>query len=339
MAIDSDAWLNLTKEDPIEPDIPICDPHMHLWEGLGDRYLPNDFLRDIKQGHNIVKTVFIQTSRGSSAWGKDRPQDMQPVGETEFIESITARNASKPHRKTEIAAGIVGFADLTLGSRVTPVLEAHIGAGKKRFRGIRQSFTWDASPSVRSLGKTKDLMMNPKFREGFACLQKYNLSFDAWQYFTQLPELVALAKTFPETTIIVNHTGGVLGIGPYAGKREEVFKNWQRGIVALASFPNVVMKLGGLGTAQSGFGWHERNKPPDSAELVEILAPYFLTCIEHFGTRRCMFESNFPRDKVSYSSVVLWNAFKLITKGFSSDERTALFHNTASRVYRLSNES
>jgi predicted TIM-barrel fold metal-dependent hydrolase len=183
---------------------------------------------------------------------------------------------------------------------------------------------------------TPTIFSNPQFREGFAYLHKYNLSFDAWLYHTQLMELVGLANSFPDTPIILDHIGGPLGIGPYAGKREEVFQEWKQGIAALSLCPNVVVKLGGLGMPLTGFGWHEQPTPPNSAELAEAMAPYYNWCIDHFGADRCMFESNFPVDKLSYSYTTIWNAFKRISKDFSSTDQAALFHDTAVKVYRLS---
>jgi predicted TIM-barrel fold metal-dependent hydrolase len=263
---------------------------------------------------------------------------MQPIGETELVRGIADHCVSDQDGKTVVAAGIVGFADLTLGVRVATVLEAHIAAGRGRFRGIRHSSCWDESPDIRSKAKTPGLLMNPKFREGFAYLQRYDLSYDAWLYHTQLMELVDLARAFPETLIILNHVGAPLGMGPYAGKRAEVFQEWKHRIATLAMCPNVVVKLGGLGPPRFGFGWHKQSTPPSSAEVAEAMEPYFLWCIERFGTSRCMFESNFPTDKVSYSYTVVWNAFKRFSKDFSSQERAALFHDTAVRVYRLGNK-
>ncbi|MBU2535375.1 MAG: amidohydrolase family protein, partial [Chloroflexi bacterium] len=237
---------------------------------------------------------------------------------------------------TDVAAGIVSFADLTLGAAVIPVLEAHIAASKSRFRGIRHINAWDASPDIVSTRKPpQGLLLDPKFREGFACLKKHDLSFDAWLYHPQLTELVDLARAFPDITIILNHIGGLLGTGPYAGKSAEVFHDWQREIAALAACPNVFVKLGGLGMPRSGFGWHEQTTPPNSTELAETMGPYYRYCIEQFGVDRCMFESNFPVDKISYSYTVLWNAFKHISEGFTPQERGALFHDTAVKVYRL----
>ena len=333
MTTEYEAWLNLTKEDPIEPDLPICDPHHHLWGLPRGHYFLEELLMNISGGHNIVQTVFIECR---SIYRKDSPKEMKPIGETEFVQGIAAQSASGHYGKTNVAAGIVGFADLTLGAAVAPVLEAHIAASRDRFRGIRYISTWDASSDiVPSRSRPKGVLLDPKFREGFAYLQKYNLSFDAWLYHTQLMELVDLARAFPETPIIVNHVGGPLGIGPYTGKREVVFQEWKCGITALASCLNVVVKLGGLGMEMCGFGWHQRATPPSSAELAEAMAPYYLWCIEQFGPDRCMFESNFPVDKMSYSYTVLWNAFKRISAGFSPDDRSALFHDTAAKAYRL----
>ncbi|MFC2005430.1 amidohydrolase family protein [Chloroflexota bacterium] len=333
MATEREAWLTLTIEDPMDPELPICDPHHHLWDRPDSRYFLEGLLQDTGGGHHITQTVCMQCG---SMYRKDGPPEMQPVGETEFVQGIAAQSASGQYGMTRVAAGIVGFADLTLGSVVAPVLEAHIEASRNRFRGIRDSSAWDANPEIPSpRSRPKGMLLDPKFREGFACLQKYSLSFDAWLYHPQLMELLNLARAFPDIPIIVDHVGGPLGIGPYTGKRGEVYQEWKRGIATLATCPNVVVKLGGLGMPLCGFGWHERTTPPSSAELAEAMAPYYLWCIEQFGVDRCMFESNFPVDKQSYSYTIMWNSFKRISKDFSLEERAALFHDTAVKVYRL----
>lgn len=334
MTAGHEAWLNLTKEDPIEPELPICDPHHHLWGLPRGHYFLEELLADISGGHNIIQTVFVECG---AMYRKADLKEMQPIGETEFVQGIAAESASGQYGPTNVAAGIVGFADLTLGVAVAPVLEAHIAASRDRFRGIRYISAWhESSDIVGSRFKPqRGILLDPKFREGFACLHKYKLSFDSWLYHTQLVELLDLAKAFPGTPIILNHIGGPLAIGPYAGKREEVLQEWKSKIAELAGYPNIVVKLGGLGMEIGGFGWHQRDVPPGSAELAEAMAPYYLWCIEQFGADRCMFESNFPVDKLSYSYTVLWNAFKRITKGFSPEDRRLLFHDTAAKVYRL----
>jgi predicted TIM-barrel fold metal-dependent hydrolase len=266
------------------------------------------------------------------------PEELRPIGETEFVRGIAAQSASGRYGNTTVASGIVGFADLTLGHAVAPILEAQIAAGGGRFLGIRYICTWDASRDIESRVKTPKLLSDPKFREGFAYLDKYNLSFDAWLYHTQLGDLLDLARAFPDTPIILDHIGGPLGIGPYTGKREQVFREWKQAIVALAACPNVVVKLGGLGMPLTGFRWHERSTPPNSVELAQMTAPYYRWCIEQLGPDRCMFESNFPVDRISYSYTVLWNAFKRISKDFSLNERALLFHDTAVKVYRLASK-
>ncbi|MFC1977341.1 amidohydrolase family protein [Chloroflexota bacterium] len=333
MVTEREEWLRLTIEDPIEPELPICDPHHHLWDRPNDRYLLEEFLQDSGGGHRIVQTVFMEIRL---RYREDGPLEMRPVGETEFVQAMTNRSASGEYGMTAVAAGIVGFADLTLGAAVAPVLEAHIAAGKGRFRGVRYTSVWHARKIFRSYrNPPKGLLLDPRFREGFTCLRKYGLSFDAWLNHTQLMELVDLARAFPDIPIILNHIGGPLGVGPYAEKREEVFREWRLRMAALATCPNVTVKLGGFGMPNIGFGWHKRATPPTSAELAEVIAPYYHWCIEQFGADRCMFESNFPVDKMSYSYTVIWNAFKRISKGLSPEERRGLFHDTAARVYRL----
>ncbi len=334
MTNEREEWLALTVEEAIEPDLPICDAHHHIWDRPNDRYLIGDLMNDLGSGHRVVKTVFVECR---AMYRKSGPAEMRPVGETEFVQGVAEQVARQQSGQIEVAAGIVGHADLTLGSRVSSVLEAHITASKDRFRGIRYITTWIENPGamLSPTNAPKGLLLAPEFREGFACLQRYGLSFDAWLYYPQLADLVDLARAFPDTPIIMNHIGGILGIGPYAGKRDEVFRDWQHGIASLASCPNVTMKLGGLGMPRTGFGWHEQKTPPTSAEIAEGIAPYFEWCVEQFGIDRCMFESNFPVDKISYSYTVLWNAFKLFTRDFSSSERNALFHDTAVKAYRL----
>jgi len=323
-------WLRLTPETALEPLIPICDAHHHLWYSQ-EAYSVEDYLKDISGGHKITKSVFVESRMMFRSQG---PEEMRPVGETEYIQKVATRNVSLA--KTNVAAAIVGYADLTLGSSIYPVLEAHIAAGKGSFRGIRHVVSHDSTGSVRyRLKIPAGLLLDSKFQQGFSCLNKFNLSFDAMLFHHQLSELAALAKQFPDTVIIINHCGVPLGSGIYAAQREPVFQEWKKGIEMLAEFPRVFVKVGGLGMEINGFQWSELTAPPGSAQLAKAYEPYFLHCVEHFGVKRCMFESNFPVDKRSYSYTILWNALKRITKDFSICERHALLYDTAVRVYRL----
>jgi len=329
---DRDAWLALTLEEAIEPDLPICDPHHHLWDYPGSRYLLDEFVEDIGGGHRIVKTVFVECGQFYRTGG---PEEFHPVGETEFVD-LVAGPAQTDSGLTEVAAGIVGFADLSLGSTVKEVLDAHLEASP-RFRGVRHASAWDENDRVHNAhtNPPSGLLGEPSFRAGLACLEARGLSFDAWLYHPQIPELTDLARAFPDLTIVLDHMAGPLGIGPYSGHREEVFGQWSSNMAELASCGNVSVKLGGLTMSMSGFGWHKREKPANSSELAEAMGPYYRACIEYFGVERCMFESNFPVDRVSCSYTVLWNAFKRLSSGYSKTERSALLHDTASRVYRL----
>jgi len=325
---DSDS---LQIEAPLEPELPICDAHHHLWERPPHGYLLDDLLVDLRSGHNVVSTVAIECRYGYRESGAE---DLKPVGEVEFLEAVSSQVAATPAITTRIAAAIVGHANLTLGDAVAPVLEAHLKASPQRFRGIRHSTTWDASDVLRSEA-AQGLLADNGFRRGFAWLEKLGLSFDAWVYHPQLPEVAQLAQSFPGVTIILNHIGAPLGIGPYAGKRDDVFSQWSKGIDTIAACPNVAVKLGGVGSLRSGYDWHERAIKPSSQELAQVLKPYFDHCIERFGVERCMFESNFPVEKSSNGYINLWNAFKKITRHYSSSERAALFHDTAARLYRI----
>ena len=328
-------WLDRRREEIIEPDLPIVDPHHHLVERPETgRYLLPELLADTSDGHNITATVYLEWLSMYRAQG---PVELRPVGEVEFANGVAAMAASGTYGRTQICAGIVGYADLTLGAPVEKVLQAMIQAGGGRFRGIRfitashpEQAAW-SSAVIRPEG----LLMNPKLREGFARLAPLGLSFDAWMYHTQLSELVDLARAFPGTQIVLDHVGGAIGLGPYAGKRDEVFVAWSRQIHELATCPNVHIKLGGLGMRMFGFTHHLGELPPSSEELAAAWRPYIETCIAAFGPERAMFESNFPVDKGSCSYSVLWNAFKRIAAGCSAAERAALFAGTATKLYRL----
>jgi L-fuconolactonase len=328
-------WLDRRQEPIIEPELPIIDPHHHLWDRPGWRYLLDDLLGDVNSGHNVVATVFVQAR---AMYRESGPEEMRPLGEVEFVNGVAAMSATGIYGKSRVCAGIVGHADLALGSRVEPVLAALMRAGSERFRGIRHITAWDADISVRNpaYSPPRGLMSDKTFRAGFAVLGRLGLSFDAWLYHPQLHELTDLARAFPDTLIVLNHVGGPIGIGAaYAGKRKEIFPAWAASIKGLAACPNVYVKLGGLGMRLGGFGFHEFPEAPSSETLAAAWRPYIETCIEAFGPSRSMFESNFPVDKGSYSYPVFWNACKLMTKGASPGERTDLFARTATRFYRL----
>jgi len=343
-------------EQIIEPDLPIVDPHHHLWDrpteilrnlppsehGFMDiirntpRYLVDELLRDLKSGHNIRGTVYMECG---AMYRADGPDPLKCVGETEFVNGVAAMTASGIYGEVRACAGIVGHVDLRLGASVVEdVLRSHIAAGHGRFRGIRHSASFDDDPNV--LGplagrNTAGLYLNPTFREGFAVLNKLGLSFDAWLLEPQLGDLISLARAFPETTIVLDHVGTPLGVGRYAGKLEERFGVWKDHIRTLAKCENVNVKVGGLPMPFAGWKKRMAEADPPSETLAKQWRPYIETCIEAFGADRCMFESNFPVDRFGCDYVSLWNAFKHITKGYSAADKTALYSGTAKRVYRV----
>ncbi len=336
MSTEHGDWLRQVQEEPLEPELPICDAHHHLWDRPASRYLIDDLVADAED-HNVVSSVFVECMAN---YYEEGSEEMRPVGETVFIDAIASAVAQDASQKMVGAAAIIAYADLRLGSAVAPVLEAHREASPSRFRGTRHGVGWDAHPEVpiSHTRPKRGLLMDPMFREGVACLQKLGLIYESYLYHTQLTELADLARTFPELTIVVNHFGGPLGVGPYDVKSEEVMQVWRQGMAELAACPAVVAKLGGIAMPRNGFGWHERRLPPTSEELAEATRPFYLHTIEQFGPRRCMFESNFPVEKQSCSYTVLWNSFKRIASNFSESEKSDMFCRTAERVYAIGDD-
>jgi predicted TIM-barrel fold metal-dependent hydrolase len=339
----------------IEPERPIVDPHHHLWDRVGpmtglaaqigprhprtrvtalrSRYLLDELLADLRSGHNVVATVFVQCS---SMYRQSGPEHLRPIGETEFVQTVAAASVTGPGDVPRVCAGIVGHADCMLGDRIDEVLEGHLAASR-RFRGIRHIAAFDPDPDVLgpSSRRVTGLYVSDAFRAGFARLAKYRLSFDAWLLEPQLPELLDLARRSPDTPIILDHVGTPLGLASYDGKRAERFAIWRDNIRKLAVLPQMNVKLGGLAMALCNFPSFLSDPRAPATQLASEWAPYLETCIEAFGPSRCMFESNFPVDLGSCDYRTLWDAFKIFAKGYSTDEKTQLFAGVASRVYRL----
>ena len=344
----------MNNEVILDPQLPIVDPHHHLWDMTtvlhawprplhafhraiepAAKYLFDQLRADVTSGHNVRATVFVECR---AMYNADAPDELRPVGETQFVNGVAAMSASGLYGDVRLCAGIVGRADLTQGDGVRRLLEAHVAAGSGRFRGVRHSASYDADTAV--LGplarNPAGVYVSEEFRAGFKHLAALDLSFDAWLVEPQLPDLIDLARRFPNTTIVLDHVGTPLGLSNYAGKRQERFGIWRERIRELARAENVVVKLGGLGMPFCNFPSFMREPRATSEQLAEEWQPYIETCIDAFGATRCMFESNFPVDQGSCSYAVLWNAFKRIAARYSADEKRALFSGTAARVYRLS---
>lgn len=343
-------WLSLVDEKPMEPLLPIIDPHHHFWEDrsgntsvpfvntFGARnamgqYLLEELCADLA-GNNVTHTVYLECG---AFYDQSAPKLLQSVGETAYCQKISEEMAALGG--TLICAGIIGKVDLSLGQAVGEALDAHIAAGKN-FRGIRDPCAYGEGAEVFQVAENNDKLAGATFREGIAELQARGLTFETWLYHPQIPSLTDLARSFPELSIICNHLGMPIGVCRFESERGwegSVAHEWRENIKKLAEQSNVYMKLGGLPMPVCGFGFEKRAIPPTSEELAEAMAPYINFAIDHFGANRCMFESNFPVDRASCSYTVLWNAFKRIAmaRGCDSEQMAALFGGTAKQVYNL----
>jgi len=327
----NEAWLARLREDVLEPELPIVDAHHHMWERPSGVYLLPQLTADVTAGHNVRGTVYIQCGHGFRTEG---PAELKPVGETETIARITS--GAGPG----LCGGIVGYTDFRLGEKVDAVLEAHVAAGRGRFRGIRQSAGWDPAILTQTSAPAQPgLLADPAFRAGLARLGRFGLSYESSLYHPQLLELAAVARAFPDLPILANHCGGYIAIGPYGKNLTETFRKWRDGMRDLAACPNVYLKLGGQAMSIRGVAFHDAVLPPSSGELANAWRPVMETCIETFGASRCMFESNFPVDKGMCGYVSCWNAYKRIAAGCSADEKADLFAGSAARFYRLGDVS
>lgn len=331
LTFDRPDWHAQVDEEVVDPDLEIIDPHHHLWQIPGADYLLENLWADTGSGHRVVKTVFVECHASYRDYG---PDHLRPVGETEFVAGLAADSNEGPGARI---AGIVAYADLRLGDRLPEVLDAHVETGRGLFRGIRHALSHATHPEVLAFpgGAPAGLSSDEAFRDGVRMLGRLGHTYESWHYHEQMPDFIDLARSAPDTTIILDHFGTPLGVGPWATQRDEIFEQWKVDIAEAARCPNVVAKLGGLAMPDNGYGWHLADRPPTSDEVVSAHRAHYLHTIDHFGPERCMFESNFPVDRVSVSYRVLFNAFKKMVADFSTDERAAMFSGTAERVYRL----
>lgn len=325
-------WLALGSEAVVEPDLPVIDAHHHLWDPPERRYLLNELLTDTETGHAVAATVFVECG---AMYRTSGPEAFRRIGEVEFATGIAIQCEERRHGRTHACAAIVGSIDYALGHRVEPVLEAQLAVSGGRLKGVRGRTAWDASPDVNILATPAGLMAKSETRDAIACVGRLGLSVDIWSFYHQMGEAAALARAFPSVRFVINHTAGLLGVGPYHGRRDELFPGWAAKVAELAAVPNVFVKLGGLAMRYAGFEFDRGPRPPSSDELVRAWRPYVETCIQALGPDRCMFESNFPVDKAMVGYVVLWNAFKKLCAGYSAEERRFLLSGTAAKVYGI----
>jgi len=320
-------WLALAQEGVLAPGQPIFDCHHHLWDRPEGRYRVEELMADIASGHDVRASLYVQCRTGYRA---DGPEALRSVGEVETVLDWTRGHDHFP-------VGIVAMADLQLGDGVRPVLEALTEAGQGSVKGIRNTTAWHADPAVRSNPKPppRGLLRTDAFRDGARAVAAHGLSLDVWPYQTQLHEVCALAEAVPELTIVVDHCGGPLGVGPHDRFDPESFRAWRDALVGVAALPNTRIKIGGFGLGVFGWRYADEALPPQSDTLAEDWRPWIETCLDLFGPDRAMFESNFPVDKGQVGYRTLWNAFKRLAAPLSPHERDALFWRTAAHTYRI----
>lgn len=323
-------WLDLAQEEVLAPEQPILDAHHHLWDRPEGRYGVTELLRDVGCGHDVRASIYVQCRTG---YRPDGPEPLRPVGE---VETIRQWGRSSPR----LPAAIVGFADLQLGAAVAPVLEALAEAGEGALRGIRNTTAWHADPAVRSNPRPAPdgLLRTAAFTQGARVLADHGLTLDIWAYQTQLDDVVALARAIPTLTVVLDHCGGPLGVGPYRRGDRDTFLNWRTGLARVAQLPNTRIKIGGFGLSVMGYDYASRPEPPHSSVLAADWKPWVDSCLSLFGPSRAMFESNFPVDKGQFGYRSLWNAFKRLSSGLSLSERDDLFWRSAARCYRIDDQ-
>lgn len=328
-----DVWLATLQEEVLEPDLPIIDPHHHLWLRNGYTYLIPELAADLASGHNIVASVFAECH---SMYRVGGPDEQRSLGETEFVRGQAAMSASGEFGSTRACDVMFGNVDLTLGTAAAPILEQHIEASGGRFRGVRLSSGWHADAKIGNVAAHPHLLLDPRVNDAVAIIDRLGLSLDCWLYHPQLDEVAQLADAYPGLTIILNHVGSPILGGPYRGKTDEVFEEWKAAIGRVSQRGNVFVKLGALPIRMPSYDG-DRSLPPDSEEVAAAWRPWMETCIDAFGPARSMYESNFPVQKRWCSYQVCWNAFKRISAGASAAEKTDLFFGAAARAYRIEN--
>jgi L-fuconolactonase len=333
----NEAWLELAvPETPLEPDLPIVDTHIHLWDhATGYKYFVQEYAKDLQSsGHNVEASIYVECG---SMYRADGPKYLRSVGETEFAVGMAAMAASGRYTTSRVSAGIVGNADLLLGDQLSELLDAHIAAGNGRFRGIRQRAKWDADPAVKGAvsADRPGLYLEPAFQRGLSVVASKGLLFEASVYHPQIVDVTKLAQAVPEATIVLVHSGSPVGHSSYAGRSKEVREDWLRLMRDLAACPNVSVKLGGILMTLANFDFGVAPRPATSEELAVLWRPFIEPCFSLFGPERCMVASNFPVDKAGFGYGTVWNMFKRLSAGCSADEKRLIFSDTARRIYRV----
>lgn len=300
----------------IPGDIPIVDAHQHFWDlrrnyhpwlcdaepipfRYGDysairrTYMPPDYRADIGP-NRVVASVHVEAE-----WERS-----DPVAETRWLETVAAAHG--------LPSAIVGHAEPDR-SDIEAVLAGH--AESPLVRGIRHKPASAARPREARRGGAGS-MDDPAWRRGYALLERFGLSYDLQTPWWHLDAAADIAADFPGIPIIVNHTGLP------ADRSDEGLAGWRRGLEAVAAFPNVSLKISGLG--RPGLAW-----------TLEANGPVIRDAIAIFGATRCMFASNYPVDRLAAPFMTIYDGFRAAVADRPAAERRMLFHDNAVRIYRL----
>ncbi|MEM9397143.1 MAG: amidohydrolase family protein [Pseudomonadota bacterium] len=332
---DQALWLAQVQEPIVDPDRLIIDPHHHLWPDMrGDVYNIEDFTVDTSSGHKVAGTVFMECG---TCYLETGPEEEKSLGETAYVLEQTEKARELANGAPIL--GMVGHVDLRLHDRVDDLLDRHIAIAGSFFKGIRHAGASARAADVDDMfipaSAPADLYQQTDFRRSVRRLGERGLSYDTWHFHFQTQNFIELARSCPDTQLVLDHFGTPLGVGAYQDQSKEIYEQWAIDIKELSECPNVVLKLGGLAMPDNGFAWHTAERPPNSDEFVAAQGDYYHHAIDCFSPERCMFESNFPVDRLSLGYAVLFNGFKKIAASYSDSEQEALFSGTASRIYRL----
>lgn len=290
-------------------------------------YLPKHYKADTAH-YNVEQVVHVEAN-----WHDHKGKGV--VDETVFI-------ANLPFEAENLKLGaIIGTAD-PRDANFSKILKQHLKASPK-FRGIRKLAAHHEDPKIRAWTNDPHLYSSKKFMKGFESLAALNLSFDAWLYSSQLPDLIQLAKAFPEVSIVLDHFGtpaGLFGpVGSHTGltktARENILFRWQEDIEELGHLPNVYTKMSGLFMPILGHGFHKEKRLATKTEVFDLAYPLICHVLQSFGPYRTMFASNFPMDSVSTSLVNIIDAFSDAVAVSHPEHLQHIFRDNAKQFYRL----
>jgi len=292
---------------------PAIDTHHHIWLrkdvawladppvprmfgdyfGIRRDYPVEEFMQDVKPA-GITKSVHV-----TAMWGPGRALD-----ESKWLQAEADKHGF-PH-------GIVCNVDLA-----DPNADAALKTQKQfpNLRGVRQMLYWDNDP-VRQGAPRPDFCNDPAFRRGFALLEKHDLHFELQVFAGQAAHAVELIRAFPNVRMILVHAGML------ASRTEAAINQWRAALAAMAVYPNLHVKISGLGMYSGGITL------PQARQVIRDV-------IQIFGVNRTIYGSNFPLEKLHASYADFFAIYRAVLSEYSDVEQRAVLHDNAAKFYRL----